>query len=120
MRFSSGAFEQKVPGFVMRAEETFHFAPERGVTDALRRHEFVAGSAGWQFDCPGEHIFGAVGGLVHRARKPAMTLTSAPASASAKNLIPFVRQFRFVFVTGRKRNRLNAKMNRNHQRKSVP
>lgn len=86
---------------------------------ALRRNEFVTGRAARQFDCPGKHIFGAVGGLVHRARKPALTLASEPASASAKNLIRFVRQFRFGFVTGRQRNRLNAKMNRNHQRKSV-
>jgi len=84
MYFSSGAFEQKVPGFVMRAEETFHFAPEHGIVGALRGNQLVAGRPGRQFDCPGEYIFGADGGFVHRAREPAVTLASEPASASAK------------------------------------
>ena len=73
----------------MRAEEAFHLAPERRGVGAFAGKQFVAGGAGRQFNGPGEHVFGAGGGLVHGARKPALTLASAPASASAKIDDPF-------------------------------
>jgi hypothetical protein len=73
----------------MRAEETLHFAKERRSIGAFGVNQFVASRAGRQFNCPGEHIFGAGGGFVHRAREPTLTLTSAPTSASAKIIDPF-------------------------------
>jgi hypothetical protein len=69
----------------MRAQEAFHLAPEGRIMGAFGGQQFIAGGPGRQFNGPGEHIFSAGGGVVHRAQELPVTLTSAPASASAKN-----------------------------------
>jgi len=89
VRLSHSPPHQKVARGVMRAKEAFHLAPERRGVGAFAGKQFVAGGAGRHFNGPGEHVFGAGGGFVHGARKPALTLASAPASASAKIVDPF-------------------------------
>ena len=61
------AREQKITGFVMRAEERFHVVAERRVVGALFRHEIVANAAGGQFNRPGEHGFDVGRRWIHRA-----------------------------------------------------
>jgi len=65
-RFPLGASEQKVPGFVMGAQERLYVPAQRRVAGALFRHESVARGAGGQFNRPGEHDFGSGRRWVHR------------------------------------------------------
>ena len=69
----------------MRAEEAFHFAPERRIVGAFGGEQFVAGGTGRQFNGPGEHVFGAGGGLVHRARRPLIDFNIRAAFGQRKN-----------------------------------
>jgi hypothetical protein len=69
----------------MRAEETFHFAKECRSIGAFSGNQVVAGWTGRQFNCPGEHVFGAGGGLFHRARRPRIDFNIRPGLGQRKN-----------------------------------
>jgi hypothetical protein len=107
-RFNSGRRAEKIAGFVVRSQERFDFAAQRGIGSALRGHEFLAAVAGGQGDGLGEDEFGVDRGRVHRTVNPERHCNSgrdggeskAGGQGTKRFLIHSRRNFRIVSVEG--------------------